>query len=191
MGIEFVCDYHVVFDVGDVSETFQEHRPMAGIVSLVIDPYLPDTLELLTAAAVDLVPYVPPEEVVYFRVGSGPAPMAGIYARLPNLNALRLMDAKLSDVFPEPNPDKDEVLFPCLQHLHFQNLKTSPGDWSPLINFLAGRAASGNQLSTLTISRCEYIPSNVEDTIRELVHDFEVHDAGAVFVRGNAPTPSF
>jgi hypothetical protein len=183
LGIEISCDYNVSFRVGDVSGKVQEPVQMDGVVALTVNPHLASTpAGLLAAAAVEFISCAPPEEVVCLRVIGRLAAMGDIYTRLPNLNTLFLIMANLPEIFPEPNPDKDEVIFPSLQHLVLQKPGMNYDDWSPLINFLTGRAASGNRLSTLKITQCGYTRSNFEDTIRELVHDFEADDADSVIL---------
>ena len=96
-------------------------------------------------AVLDLITYIPQEEVVYLRFRSQvdeiPVTIGGTYTQFPNVRALSF----------------DMV---------------DGGDWSPLMAFLACRMSSGNPLDTLVIDssphKCPEEVKGIRDTVREL-----------------------
>ena len=119
-------------------------------------------------AVQDLIAQVPREEFVHFQALDENRTMGDRYTSFPNLRTLHLTGIHLPTAFPKPRSDGDEGILPRLRHLILEHSTTDDGDWSPLSTFLAGRAFSGNRLSSLRIAGVDHMSSEVEERIREL-----------------------
>ena len=120
----------------------------------------------------DLIAYIPGEEVVYFKGYDESVATDGIYTRLPNLATIDLYGAQLPIAFPEPDPSGNDSIPLSLRNIILNNVTAVGNDvWSPLIAFLARRASSGKRLGTLTISHC-HVCLDVMESMKKVVQEF-------------------
>jgi len=133
-----------------------------------------DRRDILTRAAQDLIAHTPREEVSYFQTYNNPVAMEEMYIQFPHLRALSSSLIPLPKAFPNPGPVGNGKVFPSLEHIRLEQVVVDGGDWSPLINFLAARASSGNRLDTLVITNSAGMHSEVMEGIRGLVRELKI-----------------
>jgi len=122
----------------------------------------------------DLVPYLPQDEVVYFRSWCERVAMESVSTRFPNLRTLHPGSIPLPNIFPGPNPGGNGNIPDSLQHIILEWPVVGGGDWSPLTNFLTHRASSGNRLHSLTLDRPPHMCPKVEEHIRSMVRELRI-----------------
>jgi len=130
---------------------------------------------VLERVALDLITYVPQEEVVHFRIHKLDA-LVDAHTQFPNLRALSFDDIYLPTAFPKPKPNGEGRISPSLEHIFLENMVVDEGNWSPLVNFLAHRVSSGNRLDTLVIVRSTPIPPKATKSIRGMVRELRIED---------------
>ena len=133
---------------------------------------------VIERAALDLITYVPLDEVVYLRAYDIPAAMEDTNTRFPNLRVLSFSNMSLTTAFQNPNLIADGKVFPSLKHISLKSVDVGQGDWSPLTAFLACRVSSGNRLDTLEIADFSRMCSKVMKAIRSMVGELKVGSPG-------------
>ena len=129
---------------------------------------------IIEKGALDLIAYIPRDEVVCFRSWGEPAAIEDMFAQFPNIRTLHSVSILLPAIFPEPNLDGNERIPTSLQHIHLDLPVVDGGDWSPLTTFLARRASSENRLDSLTLDRSPRMSLTVEERIRSMVQEFRI-----------------
>ena len=133
--------------------------------------------DLQQEATLDLISYVPPEEVVYFSTFGDPVDMKDISVQLPHIRALYFNRATLHGALPKPTPDWNGMIFPSLRHVSLEEVVVRHEDWSPLITFLERRSTSGNRLDTLAVISNTYrMRQAVEEIVKGMVRRFWTND---------------
>ena len=141
-------------------------------VTITVRPNDSPDGEELERMTLDLIAYVPREEVFYFRVLDTLVNVEDTSAQFPNVRAPALDTILLYAPFPSPNPVEDVVTFPLLEHVLLEGIYDD--NWSPLVDFLARRASLGNRLDTLVIRGshvCLEVAESIRGMVRELVVD--------------------
>jgi len=174
---------HITLHIGDVSGfdlSTLTRSPIVPFVAIAMD--LDQAFWNLPGKGfLDLVPYIPQDEVVYLRSWGEPAAMEDMSTRFPKLRALRPVLIPLPTVFPGSSLDGNGGIPTSLQHIHLELPIVDDGDWSPLTAFLACRVSSGNQLDSLTLDYSPQMCLGVEEHIRSMVREFGVTWAGCPF----------
>ena len=118
----------------------------------------------------DLIAFLPREEITLFATHSFPVPMEAISAKLPYLKVIVIEWIALHIAFSKSNVDQDEV-FPSLDYMRINLYQgaTRFGEWEPLTTFLGRLASSGNRLDTLEVLGDYLMGSEVEERIRGVV----------------------
>jgi hypothetical protein len=147
---------------------------MEKVVALTIqlDQFLPENL--LVKAALDLLAYVPREDIIYFWGIDEWASMCDAYTRLPNLTTLHLTDMHLPAMFPAPNSIGDGGIPLSLQTLDLRDMTVDDDDWDLLTTFLSYRASSGKPLNTLKVTSSNHMCLKVVEDIKKVVREFLV-----------------
>lgn len=176
IGITLYIRHDIVIYAGDHVAGGADSAPLETVE--ITDPltiYLIDGLprDQTAGATGDLIACAPHEEVVYFRSWGNPTPAQIIYAKFPNLKALRFDYVPLTDIVPEPTPGGEEGALLSLQHIFLHEIIVADGDWSPLTIFLSHRVATGNPLHTLRIYCCPHICPGLVDSIKNTVSGFK------------------
>jgi len=140
-------------------------------------------------AVLDLVAYIPPEEVVYFKALVNPITTEDIWTQFPNIRGLSYDCVSLSAAFPSPRLDNEGNIFPPLEHVLLE--RVDDDDWNPLITFLARRVSSGGRLDTLVISDSTDVPPEVVEVIKGMVRELKIDRQGSPppFIPGTGPDP--
>ena len=139
-------------------------------------------------AALDLITYPPPEEVVYLHACNASAVTEDTYTQFPNIRALSFDSIPLSAAFPNPNLIGDGEVF-SLQHILLKRVVADCGAWTPLTTFLACRVSSGNRLDTLEIADSSHMCLEVMDGIRDMVQELVVTRLNPVCPFNTCPEP--
>ena len=169
---------YVILSTGDTYRTGlpapERHTDWFFGITVWMDPILEDFLE---NALLDLIAHTPRDDVVLFQAKCGLVAVGDISAQFPNLKVLefRNRNLPLPTIFPESIVGGDEGTLSSLQHMGFMEGPVS-GDWSPLTAFLACRASSREQVSSLTIS-CSHVCQEVKEHIRTMVQVFHYVDS--------------
>jgi hypothetical protein len=123
----------------------------------------------------DITAHIPLEEVVCLTTTLPILRSEELYIRMCNVARLHLTWVDLSTQFVEPDIHVPHVkdLLSGLHSITITNLCLSDGNWSPLTNFLARRAAVGNRISSLGLSRYPHMGEGVVESIRGAVEVFE------------------
>ena len=172
-------------DAGGIDFSTLERKNTFVAISVRLN-WLPNGDEL-ERTILDLIAYVPREEVFYFRVLDTPVNVEDASAQFPNVRALALDRIMLYTAFPSPNPVGDVVTFPFLEHVLWETMYDDD-DWSPLVDFLARRASLGNRLDTLVIGG-SHVCSEVAESIRGMVRELVVDRPAPVCPHGTCPEP--
>ena len=122
----------------------------------------------------DLITYIPRDEVVSFHSWGEPAAMEDMSAKFPNLWVLHSGSMPLPAIFPEPKLVWDGGFPTSLQHIRLEAPVVDGGNWGPLTTFLSRRAILGNRLDSLTLDRSPHMYLEVEQRIRSMVREFRV-----------------
>jgi hypothetical protein len=123
----------------------------------------------------DIIAHIPQEEVIYLTTTLPVLRSEELCVQMCNLAYLELEQVDLS-TFVEPYIREQHVFRDLLRGLRSITItapRLSGGDWSPLTNFLARRAAVGNQISSLSLCRCPRMDEGVVESIRGAVEGFE------------------
>lgn len=176
IGIALYIKHDIVIYAGDHIASGTDSAPSEPVEILdSLTIYLIDALprDQMTDAIADLIACAPREEVIYFRSWGNPTPAQIVYAKFPNLKALRFDEVPLTDIVPEPVSGGDEGALLSLQHMFLHEITVVDGDWSPLTVFLSRRAATGNPLCTLKIYCSPPVCPGVVDSIKSAVQGFK------------------
>ena len=159
---------------GGIDPSAPEWKPTNTFISIAI--VLKGTLpkDVVERTALELITYVPLDEVVYFRAYNNPATMEDTNTRFPNLWALSFNTMSLTTAFQNPNLIADGKVFPSLKYISLTSVNAGEGDWSPLTAFLAHRMSSGNRLDTLKIDGFYSMCPEVMNTIQGMVGELKV-----------------
>ena len=170
---------HATLCVGDVC-AFDPSTPMWGQVAtfvkvtVTLDQTMATNRDRSVKGVLDLIPYTPRDEIVYFRSWGEPAAMEYISINLPNLRTLQFGGMRLSAALRGSNLDGNDNFWPFLQHIFIERLFVEDDGWDPLATFLAHRASSGNRLGSLVVVSSPHMCLEVEERIRGLVQEFRV-----------------
>ena len=176
LGLSISCDDRIVFNVGEGGRIHLGSVQMDKVMALIIPlDQLPPT-DPPGKVLLDLLAYIPQEDIVHFWGNSELVDIGGIYTQLPNLNKLHLNKIHLPAIFPGPNPSGNEGISLSLQTLVLRHLTVDDNDWSPLTTFLAYRTSSGKPLNTLVVSYSDHMCSKVVGRIEGMVQEFSVQE---------------
>ena len=132
--------------------------------------------DLKEETTLDLISYVPQEEIICFTAVSDPVGKKDLSAHFPHIRALYLKRSTLRVAFPKPTFDWDGIVFPSLRHVGLEEVVVRWEDWSPLIAFLERCSSCGNQLDTLAIVGSYSMRPAVEESIKGMVRKFWTND---------------
>jgi hypothetical protein len=167
--------YHLLsIMVGDPRESYWNPGDWFMVVSWTTGGTLGE--EVTRGLCFDIVAHIPLEEVVQLKVTVPILRSEQLCARMCNLTHLCFDGADLSTWFVEPDiyePHVFKDLLPELRFLTITHPSPSGGDWSPLTNFLACRAAVGNRIYSLRLVDYPRIDEDVLENIRRAVEVFE------------------
>lgn len=175
LGLEVSSTDRIVLRVGNLAGISPESAGMNKIVALTIRPDQVLLGDVQDEAVRELVSCIPREEFVSFRALDETMAMGDMYSRLPNLRTLHLTGLYLPTAFPDLSSggDEDEGILLYLQNLTLEWPTTKNSDWSPLTDFLAGRASFGKQLDILEILHSGHMCSEVVKGIEGVVRRFD------------------
>ncbi|KAF9785006.1 hypothetical protein BJ322DRAFT_802415 [Thelephora terrestris] len=165
-----------VEDIGVAGFSAPEPLWLNTLVETIIhlDPMPP--ADVLEEALLDLIAYVPREEIVFFQACNSTISADVMSTQLPYLVGIRFEETPLDVAFPKSTLDHGEI-FPHLQHLSLHHVVIRRGGWSPLTTFLDHLAASGKRLDTLEIHGfCDMHPG-LEERVRRAVREFRVQQS--------------
>ena len=168
---------HIVLEAGSIggidfsAPEWEQADPFVEIAMLLEGAPQKSVIE---RAALDLITYVPLDEVVYLQAHKNPAAMEDTNTQFPNLRVLSLKTMSLHTAFPSPNLIADRKIFPSLEYISLESVEADRGDWSLLVAFLACRASSGNRLDTLRIVGYYDTCPEVMEAIRGMVRKLKV-----------------
>ena len=128
----------------------------------------------LEKGVLDLVAYIPQDEVVSFHSWDEPAVMDHISPRFPNLRALHSGSIPITAVFSRSNLDKNGGISTSLRHLILEQPILDHGDWLPLTYFVSHRSSSWNRLDSLTLKRPPLMRPQLEEYLRGMVREFRI-----------------
>jgi len=141
-------------------------------VSLIVQagPHDPDVLvQLLT----NLIALVPLKHVVSFDVGSHTTLSENMLSMMPNIEALRISDVKLSEGFLQPNPGGPHAntkLLPSLRLLRLEGVSfLDNDDWSHLTAYLSHQTSDSQAISLEVAGDFTYLHPEAVDEIEDLV----------------------
>ena len=148
-------------------------------------PFIKFSIELgrdqLEEDFLNLIAFVPREEITCFQAYNVPISMEVICTQFPSLKGIHFEPTSLDVAFPQLNPDRDNI-FPSIQFIRIvlsRNEIAGHADWESLINFLDHFASSGNRLDTLELeiyrSRHGMDPE-AEERIRRAVRELRTTD---------------
>ena len=132
---------------------------------------LPPPLEQL----LNITALVPREHVVRFDADLDVEPPEELLSMMPNIEALRLSRAELSEGFLQPNPGgphANKKLLPSLETLRLQDPDLDDDDWSHLTTYLAHQTSNGQTISLEIFGSIPYMPPEVAHKIKGLVEKF-------------------
>jgi hypothetical protein len=124
----------------------------------------------------NIIAHIPLEKVVDLTMPLPILRSEELCVGMCNATHLHLEDVDLSTWFVEPDTREPHVFKDLLRGLRSITItgpRLSGGDWSPLTNFLARRAAVGNQISSLSLSRHPRMGEDVVESITRAVEVFE------------------
>jgi hypothetical protein len=177
LGLSLSCDRRIVFNVGEGGGNHSEAAQMDSVVELSVRRLgRRPSKDSLGKMAMDLIAFVPPEDIVDFWGNNEPVDMGDIYTRLPNLKTLHLDMVHLPAVFPGQNFDEQGGIPSSVHTLTLERLTVGNNDWSSLTTFLARRASSGERLDMLKIVGSNHMCQEVRESIEGMVHEFLVEN---------------
>ena len=125
----------------------------------------------------DIIAHIPPGNILELTTTTLPILRSGeLCIRMCNLTHLHLGGVKLSEWFVEPEIPEPYVfkdILPRLRSISIISVDLCGGDWSPLTNFLARRAAVGNRISSLMFHGHPPMDEGVVESIRCVVDVLE------------------
>jgi len=107
----------------------------------------PDVLEQLF---IDFIAPFPREHVLDFEDTGGKKLPEELYFMMPNIETLRISNAKLVEGFLQPNPGGPRAntkLFPSLRSLCLRRVFLCDDDWDHLAKYLAHQTSGGQTIS--------------------------------------------
>ena len=184
LGISLSSHCFISFGAGDVGElhpsTSRSER-MAAFLYLNICHQQPLPDDVRDQLALDLIAYIPREEIAYFRTRERLAAVKDLPVRMPNLKALDFQAIPLyptfSVVLDSPDGSQVEEVIPStVKHLFLGNLILNGYDWVHLIAFLTRRVSAGNWLGSLRIDGPCHMCEEVSAGVRGVVGRLEIED---------------
>ena len=160
-------------DVGKLDPSAPEWNLVAWLVNLDIYLDAKPPEDVLGQSILDLLAYIPQEEVLYPRACGGPTAAQATATQFPKITLLYFDETRLSAL---PNPERDREIFPSLRCVVLDRVVVDDYDWSPLTTFLARRASSGNRLEALEIFTRFHMCKDVADGIKGMVRHFQTRD---------------
>ena len=127
----------------------------------------------LEKATLDLITYIPREEVVDFRACNDSIATVDAWTQFPNLRGLSFDSVPLLTAFPSPLVEDGKIL-PSLDYILLENVSVNGGDWSPLVAFLTCRLSSGNRLDKLVVTNSSAMCPEVKEEIRGMVRKLRI-----------------
>ena len=168
LGVRLSYRHDLVFDIGEPGGMDPVTTCMNNSVEFIIGFRIQPPMPLQEKVVLDLMAHVPREEVAHFHAYYGkPIVMSDIFPQLPNLRALALSWASLSDIFP--GSVESSVIPVSLESLTLERLTVDDDDWSPLLTFLAHRASVGNPLHMLKIVGGSHMCPEIVGDIKGMV----------------------
>jgi len=163
-------------------------------VSLIVQagPHDPDLLvQLLT----NLIALIPIKHVVSFDVGRHPTLSENLLSMMPNIEALRISNVKLSEGFLQPNPGGPHAntkLLPSLRLLRLEGVSfLDNDDWNYLTAYLSHQTSDSQAISLEVVGNFAYLHpeavGEIEDLVEKVTYTPEFRDGrtrGGVLVRG-------
>ena len=124
---------------------------------------------------VDVLALLPRESIVDFETDL--LMTEEIAVAMPNLEALHLVTAVVSDGFllPDPNgPNSHNKLLPSLQRLYMEDGEAEDDNWDPLVAYLAHQTSGGQavslNLSCEGVHVCPKVIKRIEGLVEELIY---------------------
>jgi len=171
LGLFLSFRHNLSLHIGDVHGINPLLRRMDTFMVITIESTDIQRRHANEEVVLDLLVHVPREEIVHLQTKNDDGIARKVYPLFSNLRALSFASGYPCTMFPEPDLDKDKEILVSLQHLSFQDLFLGPGDWKPLVDFLAYRASSGNRLDTVEISDSSHMPPGVMRVIGGMVRE--------------------
>jgi hypothetical protein len=136
---------------------------------------------------IDILALLPRESIVYFETTLSMTVTKEVVVAMPNLEALCLVDAEVSDGFLLPNPDGPNAhtkLLPSLRRLYLRDAEVGTyHDWIPLVRYVTHQTPGNHPFSLLLIGKQIHICSKAAKEIKGLVAEF-VYDRNGKCPRG-------
>ena len=176
LGLHILNDYEKVeLSVGSVARMDPGLVQMENILALTVHLDRASPTRMEADAILKLIAHLPREEFVYFQALDKTDAMGNLYASFPNLETLHLV-GHLPALFPKHDSGGDEGILPVLKNLSLESLTMNKDGWRPLTTFLAGRKSSGKRLGTLRIFNSGHMCSEVKESVKGAVQDFDTAD---------------
>ena len=125
----------------------------------------------------NLIAVTPREHVVYFRGELSMRSVRDLFATMPNIKDLHLIQSVVSDRFLQPDPPSHTKLLPSLRHLYLDYFALqNDEDWNPLITYLTHQTSDGQAVSLkLTRGGSTPIPPEVVRKMEGLVEELDLY----------------
>ena len=125
---------------------------------------------------IDILALLPQESIVYFETTLSMTATKEVVIVMPNLEALCLVDAEVSDGFLLPSPDGPNAhtkLLPSLRRLYLRDAEVGIyHDWIHLVRYVTHQTSGNHPFSLLLIGKQIHICSEVAKEIEGLVEEF-------------------
>jgi hypothetical protein len=131
--------------------------------------------EELDKLCIDILTLLPREHIVYLETNLPTSGMEELLVTAPNIEALCLVDAVLSDQFllPRPRgPNAHKKLLPSLRWLYLEGAEAENEDWEFMVRYLTHQTSGGRPISLSVFGQGVHIHSEEQEQIRGLVDSF-------------------
>jgi hypothetical protein len=124
---------------------------------------------------IDIVALLPREHMAYLEINLSTSVIEELLVTSPNIEALCLVSAVVSDQFllPRPcEPDAPKKLLPSLRYLHLLNVEAVDGDWAPLVRYLTHQTSGYQPVPLSVLGQGAHICLGASREIKDLVDSF-------------------